>query len=197
MKRTLRIAAVIAAGFVASNAQAELWDVETSVGVSPAVMSYVSKEPEGDTPRDTAVYPLTLTATFNLDRINRIVVDFRYLDFEISAGSNEIGATVEGYQFTTALQHQFRLSRNFRPWLGGGIVSSVIEVTDRYQTDDGGFLLERYDDREETALSALANAGLDWDISRTWVLAAEARYEHPFSDGLEGYGLAAGVRYRF
>lgn len=191
------MAGVLLASIVIPQASASLWDVDTSVGVSPAVMIYKSKEPEGTTPTDTAVYPLTLTATFSINRINRIMADFRYVDVELPAGNSGVGATVKGYQLSTILQHQFRWSRSFRPWLGVGVVSTVFESTDRYRTDRDGFLQERFADRDDTTLSAVANAALEWKISRDWVLATEGRYELPFGDGLQGYGVSAGVRYQF
>lgn len=199
MKRNQKAGIVLALACVASSGtvQADLWGIDSSIGVMPAVMSYRSMEPEGDTARETVVYPLTLSATFNINRINRIVTDFRYVDFDVAAGNGGIGVTVEGYQLTTALQHHFRLSRHFRPWVGGGIVSSMIDTTDRFRTDSDGFLVERFDDREETTMSGVAMVGMDWDLTRDWRLAAEARYERPFSDGLEGYGVAAGIRYHF
>ncbi|ERS88338.1 hypothetical protein Q672_10805 [Marinobacter sp. EVN1] len=196
MKRKM-IAGAMLASIVVPQASADLWDIDTSAGVSPAVMIYESKEPEGTTPTETAVYPLTLTATFDINRINRVMADFRYVDIEFDAGDDGVGATVEGYQLSTILQHQFRLSRNFRPWLGVGVVSTVFESTDRYRTDGDGFLLERYDDRDDTTLSGVANAALEWELSRDWILATEARYELPFGDGLQGYGVSAGVRYKF
>ena len=197
MKRITRAGLFLAIGSLAVPAQADIWDVDTTAGVMPALMNYRSQEPEGDTSRETVFYPITFSATFEINRINRIVTDLRYVDFDVAAGDGGIGVTVEGYQLTTALQHQFRLSRHFKPWVGGGIVSSMIETSDRFRTDSEGFLVERFDDREETTMSAVAMLGLDWDLTRDWVLAAEARYERPFSDGLEGYGVAAGVRYRF
>lgn len=197
MKRMLMPGIAFAIAAIASPAQAELWDVDTTIGVMPAAMNYVSQEPEGDTDRELAVYPLTLSATFNINRINRIVTDLRYVDFDISAGNGGIGVTVEGYQFSSMFQHQFRIARNFRPWVGGGVVSSILETTDRFRTDGDGFLIERFDDREETSLAGVVSAGLEFEITRQWYLAAEARYEVPFSEGLEGYGVAGGVRYQF
>lgn len=197
MKRMIRSGFALTVAAMAVPAQAELWDVDTTIGVMPAAMNYVSQEPEGDTDREMVVYPLTLSATFNINRINRIVTDFRYVDFDVPAGKGGLGVTVEGYQFSTVFQHQFRLARNFRPWIGGGVISSIIETTDRFRTDNDGFLIERFDDREETSLAGVISTGLEFEITRQWHLAAEARYEMPFSDGLEGYGVSGGIRYQF
>lgn len=197
MKGIIKSGLVVAISALTVPAHADVWDVDTTIGVMPAVMNYSSQEPEGNTSREMVVYPLTLNATFNINRINRIVTDLRYVDFDIPAGNGGLGVTVNGYQFSTMFQHQFRLARNFRPWVGGGVVSSIVDTTDRYRTDSDGFLVERFDDRSETSLAGVVSAGLEFEITRQWHLAVEARYERPFSDGLEGYGAAGGIRYRF
>ena len=195
MKRIGLCAVAVLASAVSPGLAA--WDVETSVGAIPMVMNYQSKEPEANTDWELITYPLSISVTFNLNRINRVVTDLRYADFDIPAGKGGLGVSVKGWQLTTALQHRFRMTRNIRPWIGGGLVSSVLDVSDRHRTDRDGFLIERLSDRTDSTMSAIALAGLEWEITRYWVFATEARYEVPFSDGLHGYGVGAGLRYQF
>jgi len=178
-------------------AQAELPDLDISMGVSPMLMNYRAKEPEENTGRELTIYPVALTSTVEINRISRIYADLRYIDVDIPAEDGGLGLTAKGYQLTTAYQRQFRLARDFRPWVGIGVVSSKIEFSDRFTTDNSGFLGEVLEDREETGMSALLMATLEWQLTRSWTATTDVRYEHPLPDGFEGYGIAAGVRYRF
>lgn len=196
--RKAAMASTLVLGLVGSAiTHADLRGMDVTVGASPAFMNYRSLEPEGDTDRDAMVYPLTLTTTTNINRITRLHSDLRRLDVSLPAPNGGVGATVEGYQLTVGYQRLFRWSRNFQPWFGVGAVIGQIEAVDRFRTDSDGFLDQMLDDRTSNILSIVVTGSLEWDITRKWIFSTEARYEQPVSDGLQGYGIAAGLRYRF
>lgn len=175
--------------------KAEGLDYQITLGTS--FKTYVSNEPEGKTSKESTVVPIFITYDLMLDRVTKISVTYTPLDFDITAGINGFGLTVDGYQIMSSYQKKIRFSRSIKPWLSIGLITNFLDFTQRHTTDEQGFLNELFDDRSEISYSLSLSASMDWEIKRDWFINTNINYERAISDGLEGFGLSIGIKYKF
>ena len=127
-------------------------DVGGKIGLAPGGFSFSVDDPDGEAERATALAPFSLAAVYDLNNKNRIFTSFTYLDFDLDAGTDNVGQSITGYQILCAYQHAVRLSYTLQFYIGGGLAYTSADFKDRYTVDDEGFLATAYDDRHEDCL---------------------------------------------
>ncbi|NRB41036.1 MAG: outer membrane beta-barrel protein [Pseudomonadales bacterium] len=159
--------------------------------------SYSVKDTGGETESELFRYP-EIGFQYNIDRINRINTSFRVLeDTDIKAGNGGYGLNAEGYQISAHWQRKFRLYRHFKPWFGAGVTFSDMNYTNRHITDSDGYTIYYLSNLSEENFSMLLSSGVDYDLADNWMASFSVDYEMHISDGLEGFGAGAGLKYRF
>ncbi len=194
--RNLLKSSLVLLAITANNTQADNLN-DYYITIEPTLISYKNKQDVGSTGSELVTYPATLTFEYNLDRVNRLKVNLRGIDAQFSAGKNGFGVDTKGYQLTYTWDRKIRLARNFKPWFGGGLVTGFFDQTNRHKTDGDGFVTETFEDKKETVFSVVLNASIDWELTRSWYFDITTLYEIPVTDGLQGFGVGAGIKYRF
>jgi len=192
MKRLLVIPLVFA-----THVQAKNLDYSVGVSVDYSVIDY--EDGDGSTDAETVVFPFRLYGELELDTVNSLVVGWRPVDFEVDATTGgDMGATFEGNQIDAVWLHQVRLGRDFKPWFGIGVRTSIVDVKGKHLIDNDGFLIERFEATSETQLAGLLEAYYEWQLTRSgWYINAAVNYDVPLSDGFESFGAGAGIKLEF
>ena len=129
-------------------------------------------------------------------RLNKIYVGLRGFELDVDAtSSGKLGANIESTQFEATWLRKFKMSRNFKPWFGAGIRSSLIEVSSRHTIDRDGYLLATFKHSESTFLAFVLKTTADWEIGEGWYINADASFDQPIGDGLQGFGFSLGIKY--
>lgn len=107
-------------------------------------------------------------------------------DLSFIAGENEVGMDAKRITLEVSLQHQLALARSFQPWLGVGIVASNSKFTKRHFIASDGYIVTRFDDKEESIVGLQINLSHEWNLSRHWLIGFHSRYEKSLADGFNG-----------
>ena len=185
--------------FCAFAIPATAMDIDQSITVIGSMSQYMLNEKEADTDSD-ALATLGLGYQIQWDRINKVSMEWRPVDASFDAKSNHLSADAEGNQISLYWSHKARLTRVFKPWLSVGIRTTSIDVSNKQRIDDDGYVVPTdtpIEDRSGTDVAVMAAASVDWSFSRDWSAEWQVSYDQPLSDGLQGFGLAAMLRYQF
>ena len=192
MKRLLFVPLSLAA------ATASAADLDYSFGISIDYASLQYEDDAGSTASESVVFPFRLYGELEMDTINSLVVGWRQIDYEVDASTSDMGATFKGSQIDAVWLHQVRLGRDFKPWFGVGLRTSIVDVKGKHLVDEDGYLAERFEATSETQLAAIVQGYYEWQITRSgWYLNASVSYDAPFGDGFEAIGAGAGVKLEF
>lgn len=173
-------------------------DLDYSIGVSVDYSNISYEDDDGSTDTETVVFPVRIYGELELDTVNSFVVGWRPVDYEVDATVSDMGATFKGSQIDAVWLHQIRLGREFKPWVGMGLRTSMIDVKGKHMVDQDGFLIERFEATSETQLAALLQGYYEWQLTRSgWYLNAAVTYDVPLGDGFEGIGGGAGIKMEF
>lgn len=132
-------------------------------GWMPVIGAYKSSL-DTDTAVITAANALSGLLIINSGRNSRVWIQGQYHSLTFDGNETEIGQEVTGLEIATIYQSQYRLSRNFKPWLGIGASFSALEFKNRFLTDSQGFLAQTFDDQTKSGLAIDFNftANTDW-----------------------------------
>ena len=122
---------------------------------------------------------------FESGRDSRVFVQAQYAKYEFPGTTLLIGELVKAYSISTIFQSKFRVSRNFKPYLGFGLGLKNEEHSNRYTTDTQGFLAQSFDDESIVNITVDANITDDIDLFKTIKTGWSLRYSQPVSDGLK------------
>jgi hypothetical protein len=174
-------------------------DVDYSVGVDVGYSSISYEDDDGSTDTENLAFPFRLFGELKLDRINKLQVGWRQLDFDVDATpSGDMGATYEGNQIDAVWLHQVRFGRNFKPWLGVGLRTSMFDIKGKHLVDHDGYLVDRFESTSETQMAGLLEGYYEWQLTRSgWYLNAALTYDVPIGDGFEGLGVGVGIKSEF
>lgn len=163
-------------------------------GVSANIGEFTINDPDGDT--GTASVPYIglhfITPVSQNYSKWRLFYSFYYRDFELSPTTEQIGQSVSSISFSTSIQKAFDVSEYYRPFVGVGVSVNVDRFTQRQISDDEGFLLKNYDDRDATNVGLLFNAGLNLKkFGKGYYFGFDADYHLSLGSGIDG--LSANV----
>ena len=167
-----------------------------NVGISTGLYAYNYQDDKGETELESTTVPFTLFAEMETSRVNRIYIGLREFDLDIDASTTgDLGASIESLQFEATWLRKFKMTRNFKPWFGAGIRSSLVEVSSRHTIDRDGFLLATFNNTDDTFLALVLKTTADWEIGEGWYINADASFDQPIGDGLQGFGFLLGIKY--
>jgi len=174
-------------------------DIEQSIAVVGSTSQYKLNEEEANSDTDTLA-SIGLGYQIQWDRINKLSMEWRPIDASFGAAANHLSADAEGNQISLYWSHKARLAKAFKPWLSAGVRTTSIDVSNKQRIDGDGFVVpadEPIEDRKGTDVAVMVAASVDWNFDRDWSTELQISYDQPLSDGLQGFGLAAMLRYQF
>jgi len=167
-----------------------------NVGISTGLYAYNYQDDKGETELESTTVPFTLFAEMETSRVNKVYIGLREFDLEVDAtNSGNLGTNIESIQFEATWLRKFKMTRNFKPWFGVGIRSSLVETSLRHTVDRDGFLLETFNNTDNTFLALVLKTTADWEIGEGWYINADASVDQPIGDGLQGFGFSLGIKY--
>lgn len=167
------------------------------IGYSAGFVAVSVDDPDGDTESATGGQPAGLIYTDWLFGDIRHWTELYYYGATLDASSNKIGQDVKRYGLRFSLQKSFRLIEKWAPWFGLGLDVSQAKYTVRYTKTDDGFLDQKFDDRDEVAVSLLVNAISEWSIARNWSVAVKLEQSVPLSSDVTEFLVSGAVLYRY
>jgi hypothetical protein len=167
------------------------------IGYSAGYVVVSVDDPDGDTETATGGQPAGLVYTDWLFGDFRHWTELYYYGATLDASPNNIGQDVKRYGLRFSLQKSFRLIEKWAPWFGLGLDVSQAKYTVRYTKTDDGFLDQKFDDRDEVAVSLLVNAVSEWSIARDWSVALKLEQSIPLSSDVTEFLVSGTVLYRY
>ena len=159
-----------------------------SIGYSPALQSFSVNDDIGDSGNesDFSLIGFTFDIPFSRDGRNRSGIT--YVDeMKFAASNNDVGQEMSGFGLDVQYQHKFPLTRNFKPWLGGGLSLNKYEFSKRHKVDSGGFLTQTFTDRDEVDIGAVLSVATDFEFGKNSRFGLEMDYLIPFGQGVKGF----------
>ena len=167
------------------------------IGYSIGTSNISLDDPNGATKGDWAAQPLNLIYTDWLIRDIRQWIELYYYKASLEADDTNIGQNIERYGLRFSLQKTYRLTQAWSPWFGAGIDLSNNHFSTRHTKDSEGFLIETFDDRDETNLSLLINMLSEWSLQKDWTVGAKLEQSVPVSGDITEFTAAVTVLYRY
>jgi len=164
----------------------------TRLGVSVSGANYTVNDPDGDA-NDTSTGYLSGIVTAPISRNHlawRWWGEVSYRQFTLDPGVNTIGQKVTSFAVSGVAQHGFNVHEHYRPWIGLGLQAGLNDYKNRHTVDSGGFLDQRYGDRNQTSFNLLLNAGVSSrPLGGGYFVGGNLTYHSPLDDGIEGIQL--------
>ena len=174
-------------------------EVNYSIGASVDYANLTYEDGDGSTDTEAIVVPVRIYGELELDTVNSLVIGWRAVDYNVDAtAGGDMGATFKGSQIDAMWLHQVRLGRVFKPWVGLGVRTSMVDVKGKHLADTDGYLTERFEATSETQLAGVVEGYYEWQLTRSgWYLNAAVTYDVPLGDGFESLGASAGIKMEF
>ena len=182
---------VFLAIFVSSMVQAS---EDFSITYLPYYSTIQVDDPDGSTGTSSSFQPFNLVATFGAQRDTRYWFELGVAKYAFNASDIDIGQDVKQTYLNSSYQWRFRLSPNFKPWLGAGLTVSQLEQSQRHLLDEGGYLRVRLEDRSATGTSLSMHALSEYEI-RNYLLTYGFFLDHSLSDSVSGFRLSLGMSF--
>ena len=168
-----------------------------ALGVAPTYYSGITVEDPNGPTDSTNQFSLVLVAIIKVDKISRIYSELGQYDFKLDAGTDKIGQKVGGYFYSGYYQRRFRITRNFKPWLGVGMAVNYLDFTARHNIDSDGYLSAVYPDRKGAVFNLGVNANYSFELSRRWDFDVFLGYLHPIGDSIKSFRYGGALIYNF
>lgn len=153
-------------------------------------------ESEGDTDSEGVLVP-RIGVELMMSRIDKLSFGWRTFSETYDPSNDGIGLKIDVNQFDVTWLRNLRLSREIKPWIGGGLRTTIGEIKDRHTIDNDGFLDELYDDRDAGDVSLILQGQLVFDLKDNWGIVTGITYDIPLSEGVQGISFGAGAKYDF
>jgi len=169
-----------------------LSNAETRFGVGVTQGNYSVEDPDGsaDSTTEASIFGVVTMP------MSRNWPDYRYWfqvahkSFELDASTSEVGQEVTSTSLSAIIQRSFSISSDFRPWLGLGAGAGINDYEGRHTIDEDGFLKDRFDDRSNTSMYLILNAGISFrKLDNGVFIGTSINYERPIDDGIESTNL--------
>lgn len=167
------------------------------IGYSFGASSLSLDDPNGDTTDTWAAQPLNLIYTDWLFGDIRQWTEVYYYKTSLDADESNIGQNIQRVGFRFSLQKTYRVTQAWSPWFGAGIDLSNNHYDTRHTKDSDGYLIQAYDDRDETSFSLLLNLLSEWSLKKDWTIGAKLEQSIPVNGDITEFTAAATVLYRY
>ncbi|MFQ5469821.1 MAG: hypothetical protein ACE5EH_05870 [Gammaproteobacteria bacterium] len=152
-------------------------------------------DPDGEVATTSGSSYINLYYSDYLWRDTRYLVQINSFESGIDAEVNKIGQDISSKGFFASIQKRLRLTRNFKPWLGGGLGYTTDEFSQRHNIDKDGFLINQLQDRNESSVNLLLNLTKEWELLDKMELSGQFQYRYPFGDGIESTSMSLALFY--
>lgn len=169
----------------------ERWHIGALLGASAAWVD----DPDGNTQTGVAVDVLNAITTVPAGRDQRWLGQVFHHTTQLDAGVDAIGQDITTSGATMAWQYRWRLSRAWKPWIGGGLGLAHDRFRARHLVDRDGFLVRRYPDRTEDTVSAVVNTSTELAHVGAWEVEVHVQYSVPVSGSLSRLSIGVMVLY--
>ncbi|MFZ5863171.1 MAG: hypothetical protein ACOYXR_10075 [Nitrospirota bacterium] len=187
-----RLVCVMVFSVVAVPADAEeRWHIGALLGASAAFVD----DPDGETQTGVAVDVLNVMTTVDAGRDQRWVGHLFSHTAQLDAGVDAIGQDITTSGATMAWQYRWRISRAWKPWIGGGLGLSHDRFRARHLVDRDGFLVRRYPDRTEETVSVVLNTSTELARVGAWEVGIHLQYGVPVTGSLSRLSIGVMVLY--
>lgn len=168
-------------------------DEEIRYGWQGSYINFTIDDPDGSADSESEFNVMSVVMDYTLSRTSRILANLNLYEFDLDASTTKIGQHIETTSISSYYLHRFRWSRTFKPWLGLGLVVNMDDIDKRHRVDSDGFLVERFDDREETSIALGLIGALEFEIFDNWKTELFTEYQVPTSDTLEGLKIGFNI----
>ncbi len=152
-------------------------------------------DPAGSTEVKTHLTFLNGIATIPYRRDRRFFVHLFHNRFDLDTSNNKVSGEVKSLGLNTSYQTKLRLSRHWKPWVGGGLGFSNDTFKNRILLDNEGFIIREFPNREKEAINLLLNASMILKQMRPFDLGVHFQYEFPISGDIQRFTVAATILY--
>ena len=155
-------------------------------GYSPsAFFGSVIDESAGiaDSEQGAILSAISATMVYRINRANSFKATLDYYIAEFDANDSFVGQDVSSISIAGTWRNKVIFSRYFKPLLGVGLSFDQSTYENRLTLDRDGFLSETYPDREDSDISILLSASLNFG-DNDWI-ETEIVYKSPIKSGLK------------
>lgn len=167
------------------------------IGYSIGTSNVSIDDPNGATTDEWAAQPFNLIYTDWLFRDIRQWTELYYYKTSLEADDSNIGQNIKRLGLRFSLQKTYRLTQSWSPWFGAGVDLSNNKYSTRHTKDSDGFLIESFDDRDETSFSLLLNVLSEWSLQKDWTVGAKLEQTIPVDGDITEFTAALTVLYRY
>ena len=161
----------------------ETWHIGIMMGPTLAHVS----DPDGSTDTQLHFFYLNFISTIPFGRDQRIFSQLFYDQCELDASTSNIGQKVSTSGGNVSWQYLWRLSRYWKPWIGGGVGFANSKFKSRHLLDADGFLIRQFPGRSENILNLIVNASIPLTQWGRFQLGTHMQYEFPTGDGIHQF----------
>ena len=162
-------------------------------GFQPSLLVLTLDDPAGETDSLETLVPLSLFYSLGSGRDLRYLAEATYVEGQVDAAVDRVGEGVTSSIIGISIQRRFRIARNWKPWLGGGVSYFNNRFENRHTIDSEGFLAEHYGNRSEDAFSATLTAASYWDVHESFDLGVHLVADLPYGSELRRVGVGVAV----
>lgn len=120
---------------------------------------------------------------YNVNRGNRIKFNLDTEADKIDASTTVVGESVVSSSANISLQHNLRLFREFKPWVGVGLGYADTKFSDRFYLTPSGAYSVPLENRTSADMTYVLCANNEWRFSGSkWSAGIEAQYSNTFLD---------------
>lgn len=167
------------------------------IGYSIGTSNLSLDDPNGDTTDKWAAQPLNLIYTDWLIGDIRQWSELYYYKASLEADETNIGQNIKRLGIRFSLQKTYRLTQAWSPWFGAGVDVSNNKYSTRHTKDSDGFLIDAFDDRDETSFSLLLHMLSEWSLQKDWTAGAKLEQSIPVNGDITEFTAAFTVLYRY
>lgn len=167
------------------------------IGYSIGTSNLSLDDPNGNTTDVWAAQPINLIYTDWFVSDIRQWTELYYYKTSLDADASNIGQNIERVGVRFSLQKTFRLTQSWSPWFGAGFDLSNNHYDTRHTRDLDGYLIEAFEDRDETSFSLLLNALSEWSLQKNWTVGAKLEQSIPVDGDITEFTAALTVLYRY
>lgn len=157
-------------------------------GVAGNIGNFSVEDPDGDTASQNSTYlsGILLTPVNRNNPSMRLWYEFSFRSFDLDASTSNIGQEVNSLSISATLQKGWSTKTIDAYWVGIGAALSLDDYSDRFKLDNQGFLSQQFNDRSETILGIIFNAGFNMPAAKGYMYGFNFNFHLPIDDGVSG-----------
>jgi len=158
-------------------------------GIAGNLANLSVEDPNGDTDSTNTSYlsGFVLTPLNRNQPSVRLWYELSYRSFDLDPSTTNIGQEVSSLSLSATIQKGWSSKMVDAYWVGIGGELNLDDYSKRLTVDSDGFINQQFNDRNETILGVLLNAGFNLPkTSGGYVYGFNFNYRMPIDDGING-----------